>query len=495
MPPLPVDYWPHRGLVRRPAPRPAIYANAGPMGWEAERELVPLDELQRGLPHHQHQHDMFPRAAPPSHHVPAMGLGGALLATNHPPVAWPAAARYHRAPARHAHLYDAPDEDPVPGRHIRHVARPPVWGGIFEAGGHLFRAMRHAAGYGPALAPGTAVEAALVVERLGEQLLDHIHAHAHAHAHGVAPLHPREPDYKPEYTHAGAPAPGFAFDFAPPVVEPGEKAAPIVIDDELATAKEPAPEATLVCAACHAPLLMEGGRATDELTRRRERVWALRCGHMFDGRCVQVMMRPAPEPELGLEPDLESNDMKVELVEPLVDRKGKGKAKEELADDIPIDLEPLVKDELGVPVDELLLKDGDFTSMTTPLDTLTADEPKPTARRKTKRKPGDTFDGIKLDPHIDPAGAAPTMRTRLRRRPGAPEVPEEEVHPPATPPPRARKTKAMPKRKTKGKGRPPQAERFEWACPIAACGRAHVSVRIEGEWVHDSKQGAIALFV
>ncbi|KIY65984.1 hypothetical protein CYLTODRAFT_491874 [Cylindrobasidium torrendii FP15055 ss-10] len=145
--------------------------------------------------------------------------------------------------------------------------------------------------------------------------------------------------YKPEFTHPNPPAPGFTFDFAPtpasisisaqnPIVlnESGAANEPIVIydDEETPVASTSAgagpsnvpsePSVSLVCAHCNDKLLM--GINGDAETERRYRVWALRCGHMLDGKCMDALSFPSVDDE-------PSDSVQDEVV---VDRKGKGKA-------------------------------------------------------------------------------------------------------------------------------------------------------------------------
>ncbi|KAG6894931.1 hypothetical protein C0992_003920 [Termitomyces sp. T32_za158] len=135
---------------------------------------------------------------------------------------------------------------------------------------------------------------------------------------------PEEDKYKAEYTHPDSPQPGYTFNFAPPEPVP-PKPAPIVIDlvgsdsedgPIASSSKRSAPASPaasvrelLVCARCLDPLVLGGGLVGDE--GRRRKVWALRCGHMIDGQCLDIVGVPE----------------QVDGQEQRLDGKGKGKAR------------------------------------------------------------------------------------------------------------------------------------------------------------------------
>ncbi|KAJ3479004.1 hypothetical protein NLJ89_g12350 [Agrocybe chaxingu] len=161
--------------------------------------------------------------------------------------------------------------------------------------------------------------------------------------------------YNSSYTHPGQPEPGFTFDFsvseedaprrpgfpatsihAPIVIddsddEPSSSDGPIVIDVDSAPVKKAAGTtssssaagskttsgsgeltALLVCARCDNPLILNAAMDPEEGQYRR--VWALRCGHMIDEKCLNEIGQP-PEARLAqmeMEKDLVKEEVKEE---------------------------------------------------------------------------------------------------------------------------------------------------------------------------------------
>jgi hypothetical protein len=169
---------------------------------------------------------------------------------------------------------------------------------------------------------------------------------------------PRQPppavDYKPEYTHPTPAEGGFTFNFAPP--EPIEvkgkaKQLPAVIDlvngatspnigSTSKAAAPPSPVAKisnlLVCARCLDPLVLGSGLVGDEARDRK--VWALRCGHMIDGKCLDQIGIPADERKTSVVTGNRS------------DRKGKGKAHDEYEQEIGVDEDFSMAEEESAPI-------------------------------------------------------------------------------------------------------------------------------------------------
>jgi len=91
--------------------------------------------------------------------------------------------------------------------------------------------------------------------------------------------------FNPAWTHPLAPMPGFSQS----IVEPA-------IDVEAVSRGEhdavvPMPNTTPICARCHRALLMNGSGD--------DRIWALPCGHVIDGRCVAHLSNaPSGKPHL-----------------------------------------------------------------------------------------------------------------------------------------------------------------------------------------------------
>ncbi|TDL17946.1 hypothetical protein BD410DRAFT_516063 [Rickenella mellea] len=133
-----------------------------------------------------------------------------------------------------------------------------------------------------------------------------------------------KPDYVKTYTHPQKAQPGFTFDFAlpSPVIvvdaEPGPSGSTsfsfasassssaasasasastsAAASSSTATAPptDPQTNTTLVCAKCLDPLLINVVGPEEKVAKKR--IWALRCGHLVDGRCVEGIMRPPPPP-------------------------------------------------------------------------------------------------------------------------------------------------------------------------------------------------------
>ena len=124
-------------------------------------------------------------------------------------------------------------------------------------------------------------------------------------------------DYDPSFTHPPKPAPGFTFDFAPPSSPPSgsSSSSPVSVDDAAIAGSSSGRSDDacnlLVCAQCLDPLVM-GDIGEDG----QQRLWALRCGHLFDGKCVEKIMKP-----------LDGGNAKGKDVTPaFILDKGKGKA-------------------------------------------------------------------------------------------------------------------------------------------------------------------------
>ncbi|KAG2132977.1 hypothetical protein DEU56DRAFT_423097 [Suillus clintonianus] len=119
-----------------------------------------------------------------------------------------------------------------------------------------------------------------------------------------------EPDYKPEYTHPMKPASGFTHDFELSVMT----SAPVFDIDSPGSSSSSSSrsgETMLACPRCHDPLMLGAADVAEDRAKRR--LWGLRCGHLLDGKCVEELMKPIP---LVISDLLDT-----------VDVKGKGKAK------------------------------------------------------------------------------------------------------------------------------------------------------------------------
>ena len=256
-----------------------------------------------------------PFAAPPSHHTPVMGLGGALISSNN------SRAQQEAAAARLAHM-----------RNAQLRRRQNAW---LHADVDDFLLRNPEDDHGPQIRRW--------VDAQQENLLRLYHRLRGREA-------PSPPKYLQSYTHPGEAEPGFTPDFAPNASDEGSPRdrrfpatsanAPIIIDDDdevtmAFEARSLAPAASsssssaiaktemsaesgklsvrLVCARCLDPLLVNESLGPDDNGRR---VWALRCGHMIDEKCLNEIGQPEEEPE-----------PEVQAPSSVPDRKGKGKAK------------------------------------------------------------------------------------------------------------------------------------------------------------------------
>ncbi|KAJ7913322.1 hypothetical protein B0H13DRAFT_2659705 [Mycena leptocephala] len=113
-----------------------------------------------------------------------------------------------------------------------------------------------------------------------------------------------------------------------------------------------------------------------------------------------------------------------------------------------------------------------------------------------------------LDARERPPSPEPEGKGKGKGKAKAPEITEEEQEQPddlfdedTTNNIRSRlRRRAPPKRKAKAKPKPkprkPVVEaRYEWTCPVAGCGRVHLSEKIDGVWVNAAERGAIGVFV
>lgn len=299
--------------------------------------------------------------------------------------------------------------------------------------------------------------------------------------------------YQPSFTHPGTPPAGFAYSFGE--LEPTVAGAStsqgasshtaIVLDDD-ETGAHASP--TLVCARCLDPLVLSGQDASAEESRQ-QRVWALRCGHMLDGKCIAQLMRPAPAaPEhtprmrqdvsLPIASGSSSSDPHSSGGEGLplraTDRKGKGKA-------VDRGLAAFEQDAL-MPLAQP--QDGSMRSRLRPRRAAGSAAP---SQSSTTAQPDDSDDSD--DTQTGEYVPRPT-RPLPRRARGAATAAAARAVPAVAP-------AAAPAASRAKKPRKPRQERFHWKCPVADCAHDHVSVHVlgEDEYTMDPTKGAIALFL
>ncbi|TCD64047.1 hypothetical protein EIP91_004596 [Steccherinum ochraceum] len=453
-----------------PPPPPAIIPNANPFAFEAHlnqppppREPSPPSVLP-------------PRGAPASHHQPAMGFGGAILALN----------RSARAPEpfgasrRHDHGIQA---EP----HHRH-GRASDWSGwITDFLDTRRREPRPRAAYDfwP-LADLDFGHPDDGMPSMEEMLAE------------VRQPKSTEIMWKPEFTHRGPFHPGFTPHFAEDAPttatdstpEPGSSSAQAIViadDDDSDNASAGSSIAgpsnvksetlsagsadtgiTLVCARCNDALVLpDDDQPVPAEDLKARRVWGLRCGHILDGKCIHDLMRPP-----------------ISTVQ-AVDEKGKGKAK--------------------------MLSDDDLGSSSRQRGKGKAKAVAPIEDSDLLREPPSCYVAVpensmraRLRPRHPRSGAAATAASSLTL---GSESSESTVASLLSPSRRreARESRASHPYARKGKGRaskPVVLDSHQWQCPVNGCGRVHRSVRmkgadeaIDGGWTMDPETGAIAMFI
>jgi hypothetical protein len=253
-------------------------------------------------------HPPVPQAAPRSHHTPALGLGGALISYNR-----------QQALREQAEM----QRDRVRGRRFRvpFSIHDLFAGNRSEAEIRQFQAEE------------------LMREREDDWFFDegpyeflfgHFGGGGGGGGGGPPILQPDirrfEPEYRREWTHPSKPDPGFTFDFAPadepPQAGPSSSSSTMEVIDVTSSPVRAGPSTetatqeipSLVCAICGDDLLMLEGAHSEE-DRHKFKIWALRCGHIIDGKCLDRIIAPLQKP------------LEEEVIPPTWSRKGKGKAR------------------------------------------------------------------------------------------------------------------------------------------------------------------------
>lgn len=476
VPPIPERFAHHRHRARSGQPPPVIVPNADPFPFEHQ---LPQPRLPRPV--------LPPRGAPRSHHQPLMGLGGALIALNRRNAA-EEENRQRNAAAQQAALRR---QRFYPFTAVANALRD-----YFGSNDHAPPNVEYE-DFGDWLEP--AWEHPWDAEWLPEGV-------RRFDAHGVPKAGPKTPAWLPSYTHPGEVGPGFACDFDPKVNT--EPPAVIVLDDDdppsgSGTSTVPGTSnfessveviLALVCARCLEPLALSGqeGLSLSPEQSRRRRVWALRCGHMLDGKCVDELIHPGlPVPSLAADTAvLHDEECEGQLTAVAMGRgKGKGKAELTTTSDEVLDGTKSDSKGKGKAVDRGVLEAFDEEHSDVVLSKASEPVPEDTSIRSRLRPRPSKSNLFALSnataPSADRIATAPRPSRPLPRRRGA-------ARPAVT-------ISTTPAR-SKGKGRarkPVVEERHEWFCPVSGCCRGHLSVRMRGEeeWKMDANLGAIALFV
>lgn len=316
-------------------------------------------------------------------------------------------------------------------------------------------------------------------------------------------------EYRSVYTHS-RPEPGFSNDFAP---------ADVIAVDQPGPSSLASSEAgtILVCAKCLDPLVMNVSGSED--VARRCRLWALRCGHMLDGKCVEELMKPiavtetitevkAPsdpsgshQSDTGKETGATEGEYQDTAEQTLPPRRDKGKRKAAALGDndsyVPIDrkgkgrahdaLIPNVVFE-GASEGISSIPASTIRSRLRPRKSLSQSETSTTETNNATETNTATDDvpssaQVQDDEETTPAERvfrAPRGRRRIASRGRAPR---RRMGGPA---------------KGKGKAKAPIVQgEHEWLCPVSTCQHKHWSVLIDGVWKMDDERelGAVALYV
>lgn len=472
----------HTGGSNMAPPPPIIRPNPQPFPFEAQIRHLPRRERTPPAP-------LPPRGAARSHHQPAMGLGGGLIALNRQnainevnrreeeerrrrQLQPPNVRRIWDVPHAADFLYGAPHWQPQqPQQHLN------PWFVDEEVEDDDW----HFGNFFDDLFGGIGLFVGLGADRAGRS------------------AGRNESPYKPTYTHPEKPMPGFSFDFAPPDVASttsGPSSTVIVLDEDgneaTGRAAEVSPSAveatmTLVCARCMDPLVLSTNSTASGEEKKNRKVWALGCGHMLDGKCIEAIMRPPPPPPVTAGPEL------------VADFKGKGKAR---ADAIP-DMEMAHAAESSishVDEEEKVLgkrargsdRKGKGKAVNMPEDDIPMPGAFPTAPTTVEPEVEDNSMRSRLRPR-HPRGSSNTSRGAVVQ--AVPDLPSR----PSRPLPRRRGQPGTPSRgKGKGKrkaaGKTPEDE-YRWKCPVAGCGHECLSACYDGEWTISSSQSAVAVFV
>jgi hypothetical protein len=403
-----------------------------------------------------------PRGAPRSQHQPVMGLGGALIALNRREEEQRLNAQQAAGQRRIRNPFSA-IADTFMYYFTARPEAPPDHVAFMDAGDLMAEDW-----------PNDPWDA----EWLPEE-------HRHSDLLRLPKQVPK-PAWLPSYTHPENPDPNFTFSFdvEPKAMKPASPTVIVIDLEEDNTANSSASSTTavesppvLVCARCMDPLVIAGSEISD-IEAKNIRVWALRCGHMLDGKCINEIMRP--ESIAGENSAKEAGDGTAEAE---VDgtragrgprSKGKGKAK---ATSVSVDLRSKAK------VVERDLSRSDMEVE----EAVTIDNSIRSRLRSRGIRSMASLANTDVSMASVSSAAEPMRPIRpLPQRRGTSRAAQSSSSTPVVKP------------KNKGKARKPIVEaRHEWFCPVAGCCMEHGSVRMRGEedWKMDENLGAIGLFV
>ena len=341
-----------------------------------------------------------------------MGLGGALISS-------------YREPQR-------PLNPPQPGLLARAGA---------AASGFANRLSRNLVGMG--MAPEMTLNfgphddnalAQLLVETEMQELFGDLN-HRHLLRHLSRDRHPQSTTYQTAYTHSQPAEAGFTNDFAseatPTTPQRRKSSGPIIIDDddESASSSKQAhwasspdsvkPSTVLACARCLDPLVLGTGLVGDEGDRRK--IWALRCGHMIDGKCLMEIGHP-PGDAMDGEPT--KTDVKGKGKARASPAKGKGRVNPKVAEDSATERE---NDNSSASLASMVVETNSIRSRLRSSRTLST--------------------GSIPDLPLPLPSLSSSAATR-RKRPRKPKIEGE----------------------------------YEYQCPVSGCRHIHVSIKVNGRW-------------
>ena len=409
-----------------PSP-PVIRAASRPFSFENALD-VPIAGPSN---HRQHRRNdaPVPQAAPPSHHVPSMGLGGAIISshrlggTSEPQVA---AGPPSRAATRRIHM-------PSFASRLVDLARLSGF------------SVRRSPSSSVIMGNNPDMDDLFGDNEGGEELFGSSWHDYYSRSRQQTGIQEKE-QYLSSYTHPARPDPGFTFDFVlptspaadtfrrPRLFPPTSINNPIVLDDDddgnesstataiagpsssSSTSDTGQVTATLVCANCSDLLLINAALDPSENDRR---VWGLRCGHIIDEKCLNQLGQPQA---LDDSPD---------------HGKGKGKAK----------------------------------------------------AMDSGASYGDTI--VSENQTVLEAIQENSIRSRLRTRPGSMNfnAPSASSTLPLLDP--TYRLPPLKRPRVSNKKKKVDAE-YQWKCPVANCGRVHVSVKVDGVWGPEKERESVS---
>lgn len=402
-------------------------------------QLAPILSAGSSNRFQTNSHEVLPprplQSAPHSHHIPSMGLGGALIAQNR--------SRHQQQ----QHLRSLTGDNSLSSS-VRRISGSMPDGGP-RNGINFFAIGNNFGFFDDHLDADSDADHMLALQLLAgntdEGLRDWEPAFDPARAYIRAEVLRRRNNareaspYRKDYSHPHPPEPGFTHDFAlkspmeiidvtSPTIPSKSVLSldPIIVDDENPIAgfssefksqtqpHKSTNRPSLVCARCLEPFVL-GNNLTSEEQRNR-RIWGLRCGHLIDGKCLN---------DIGQPKYMDQQPIASTVAARVVDKKGKGKAK-------------------AMDEDE---NNGLYHSIQSPA-------------------------------HISEPEAN-SIRSRLRPRYAG----TSSTNSPSSSSSAQLPVKRSAKSKSSTAQQPLSLPQFTWKCPVIGCGCVHASIKVDGEWI------------